>query len=96
MKLNNLVINSLIVLSILGIVVSIYGKLNPEFGSDFWSSLSPNIRIVIITVLFLIPIFISFPRKGLVKKRVSLSLYIKPLFWLGLLLYFWYQWFKLG
>lgn len=96
MKSNNIGLNFLIILAIVGIALGTYGKLNPEFGNEFWQALSPNARIGITTIFCLFGLIATYPRKRLIEKRVKPIFYIKPLFWLGLLAYFWYQWFSLS
>ena len=96
MKSNNLGLNFIIVLAIAGIVLSVYGKLNPEFGSEFWEGLGPNVHISIITLFCLCGVFVTFPRRILIERRVKSMLYLKPLFWFGCLVYFWYQWFSVS
>lgn len=36
--------------------------------------------------------FCYFPKKTFIERRVKLMLYLKPLFWFGVLVYFWFQW----
>ncbi|WNC68593.1 hypothetical protein RI845_00250 [Thalassotalea nanhaiensis] len=96
MKTRNIGLNLIIILAVAGMALGTYGKLNPEFGNDFWNALGPNVRIGIATLFCLFGFFVTFPRKRLIEKRVKPILYLKPLFWFGFLIYFWYQWFSLS
>lgn len=90
MNRNNLIPNTLIVVAIAGIILAMYAKANPEFGSSVWVHLAPY-SIWLGTVFCLTAIFVTFPRKQLVDKQVSHILYLKPVFWCCLLIYYWLQ-----
>ena len=90
MNRNNLIPNTLIVIAIIGIALSMYGKANPEFGSSVWAHLAPY-SIWLATVFCLVAMFVTFPRKRLVDKQVKRFLYLKPIFWCCLLIFYWLQ-----
>lgn len=78
----------MILLSIIGIIVSIIGRANPEIGEEMAVYLKPVLPYLI-TLFCLFFAYENYPIKSWKRKKINPTEYIKTFVFLGFLIFYW-------